>query len=135
MLTSASFSKTRTSPRWSPASSSPTASSHDRASSSRSTRGLHAPGRSLSGSVCVGHGLSSKVQLVVLWWFQGLPANFLLQRKFPVATHVLHAPSPVTALPVAEPVLDSVYDVFVVFSFLFTVYLCDASMLLDYLLV
>jgi hypothetical protein len=70
------FSKTRASPRWSPASFDPAASSHGRVSSSSSARGLQAPGRSIFGPARVGHGLSSRAQLVVFRWIRGLPVDF-----------------------------------------------------------
>lgn len=76
LLISTGFSKTRTSPWFLPVSSSPIASSHGRASSSCWTRGLHVPERSLPELVRVGHDLSSRARLVVLWWFWGLLANF-----------------------------------------------------------
>jgi hypothetical protein len=40
------------------------------------THGLHAPGRSLLGPMCVGHSLSSRTWLGVFRWIRGLPANF-----------------------------------------------------------
>jgi hypothetical protein len=72
LLSSAASSKTSASPQWSPASSSPAASSHGRVGPSRSARGLHAPRKSLPGPARVGHCLSSKARLGVLRWIRGL---------------------------------------------------------------
>jgi hypothetical protein len=76
MLTLAYFFKARASPRGSPASSSPAASSHGRADSPRLEHGLHAPRRSLLGPACVGHVLSPRVRRVAFWWFWGLSVVF-----------------------------------------------------------
>jgi hypothetical protein len=53
-----------------------------------------------------------------------------------VVARVLHVQSPVTAFSDADSVLASVFGFFFffLFSFLFTVCLCNAQMLLDYLL-
>jgi hypothetical protein len=51
----------RASPRWSPASSGPPASSHSHVGSSCSVLGQHALGRSLLGPARMGHN----------WWFVG----------------------------------------------------------------
>jgi hypothetical protein len=76
LLTLAGSSKACASPRGSPTSSSPAASSHGRVGSSRAACGLHAAGRSLPSC----HGLSFRVRWVVLWWFQGLPVVFCCKR-------------------------------------------------------
>jgi hypothetical protein len=76
LLTSTDFSKTRVSPWWSPTSSGPVVSSHDRAGFSPSAHGLHAPGSSFLGPARVVHDLSSRERLGVFRWIQGLPEDF-----------------------------------------------------------
>jgi hypothetical protein len=76
LFTPAGFFKTHASPWGSPASSGLVASSHGRADSPHSARGLHALGRSLPGPARVDHGLSPRVRWVAFWWSQGLSAVF-----------------------------------------------------------
>jgi hypothetical protein len=115
LLTSVGFSKTSASPRWSSASFGPATSSHGCADSSRSTHGLHEPGRSLPGGAC-------RSQLVFQGTIGGFSMDpkssdrFLLQTRSPVAACELHAPSSVSILAYVLCCL----------SCLFTVYLYDA---------
>jgi len=74
LLSSAISSRTRASPQWSPASFGPAASSHGSVGPSRSTRGLHVPGKSLPGPARVCHSLSSMAGLGGFRWFRGLLA-------------------------------------------------------------
>jgi hypothetical protein len=78
LLTSVGFLKTRTSPQWSPASSNSAASSFGRAAC-----GQYPLGRSLLGLAGEGHGMTSRVQLVVFGG-SGVSDSRLLKREVPV---------------------------------------------------